>query len=510
MTAFGSIPLMLALLSMYSVKLSKRLLWFFAISAVGAIALSISSPLTRFIYGISIPILSTSVPSRILILAVFSLSVLAGFGVDSLLSQKRIKEMSKPMIFVGSLIVFVLLYALFLSAKHVSCPSLSISTCRMTSVRTTLFELFVFLSCSLLFLISVKVRGKWIQNIFILMSVFIFLGAGLYNAEKLLPFSPKEMMYPTSQLIAELQSLGSSERVFGIGEGKISTNIATELKIFDPEYYDPLYIKRYGQLVAYANQGVFPPILKRSDVEITRDSYVSSEINKRRERLLDLLSVTYLYGKYGNLPFDASSHGFGDLFWQSSAYRIAKRPSALQHAYLVHQYTVKNTEREILSTLFDPSFDPHISVILEKDPAVHLTDTSDLSTVSENTIEDIAQNEYLKFSVTMSNPGLFALTDNFYPGWHAKVDGKETEIFRANYSFRAVVLDKGEHTVEFIYKPQSLRNGVILSLFSLLVLVRLAWFSNLSPFVTIKEYFLRECLGGTSYVPAAFDPVKRD
>ena len=297
---------MLALASKYSNKLPGRLYWFLCISTVVAIALSISSPLTRSIYGIGIPILSTSVPSRIFILAVFSLSVLAGFGAEYLFTQKTMLKVVKPMSTIGLFLLFSLLYAVFLFKTAVSCPSVTIVGCRITSVRTTLFELIVFVSCSLLFLILVKTKAKWTQNISIILFILVFTGAGLYHAEKLLPFSPKEMLYPKSEVIEKLQSLGTSYRVFGIGSGKISTNIPTELKILDPEYYDPLYIKRYGELVAYANQGTYPPALKRSDVEIIRDATVSSELKFRRNRLLDLLSVKYLYGKHSDLSTDAS------------------------------------------------------------------------------------------------------------------------------------------------------------------------------------------------------------
>ena len=425
--------------------------------------------MTRFIYGVPIPVLSTSVPSRILILAVFFLSVLAGFGADYLLSQKRMKEVSKPMIFVGLLIFFTLLYAIFLYKIDAPCPSVSILTCRMTSVRTTLFELFVFLSCSLFFLISIKIKAKWIQNIFILMSIFVFAGAELYNAEKLLPFSPKEMMYPKSEVIEKLQELSGSQWVFGIGDGKISTNIATEVKVLDPEYYDPLYIKRYGEFIAYANQGIFPPKLKRSDVEIVRDATVSAELQSRRNRLLDLLSVRYLYGKQS----DFSIGMFGASVWQNASYHMVDRMNALPKAHLVHQYTVKKSQQEILSTLFDPLFDPHTTAVIEVDPSLNSPELSiDPKGGSTPIItEEVTQSEYLKFSVKTSAPGIFVLTDNYYPGWHARVDGKETEIFRANYSFRGVFLEEGEHTVEFFYKSESLWYGCILSLLSIVVLV---------------------------------------
>ena len=73
--------------------------------------------------------------------------------------------------------------------------------------------------------------------------------------------------------------------------------------------------------------------------------------------------------------------------------------------------------------------------------------------------------------------GYLVLTDPYYPGWRARVDGEERPIHRADYLFRAVQLDAGEHIVEWVYAPPSLRLGLILSLISLsvLTLAPLVW-----------------------------------
>lgn len=59
-------------------------------------------------------------------------------------------------------------------------------------------------------------------------------------------------------------------------------------------------------------------------------------------------------------------------------------------------------------------------------------------------------------------PAFMVLTDTFYPGWHATVDGQPTEIFRANYLFRAVHVPSGTHKVRFEYWPFSLVAGLVL------------------------------------------------
>ena len=69
---------------------------------------------------------------------------------------------------------------------------------------------------------------------------------------------------------------------------------------------------------------------------------------------------------------------------------------------------------------------------------------------------------------TDSNTASFlVLTDSFYPGWQSTVDGANTPILRADYSFRAVAVPKGQHTITFSYQPQSFKTGLKISLVSL-------------------------------------------
>ena len=70
-----------------------------------------------------------------------------------------------------------------------------------------------------------------------------------------------------------------------------------------------------------------------------------------------------------------------------------------------------------------------------------------------------------------SEPGMLVLTDTFYPGWVARVDGEPREILRANYLFRAVSLEAGRHRVVFRYQPWSFRLGVALTATSLVAVV---------------------------------------
>jgi uncharacterized membrane protein YfhO len=67
--------------------------------------------------------------------------------------------------------------------------------------------------------------------------------------------------------------------------------------------------------------------------------------------------------------------------------------------------------------------------------------------------------------------GFLYLSDTYYPGWRAYVDGKETKIYRANLAFRAIEVPAGRHTVVFRYIPVSFYLGLVLTLFGIALCV---------------------------------------
>ena len=64
-------------------------------------------------------------------------------------------------------------------------------------------------------------------------------------------------------------------------------------------------------------------------------------------------------------------------------------------------------------------------------------------------------------------PAWLVLTDTYYPGWRAYVNGSQAEVVPANYAFRAVRIPKGGSEVVFTYEPASYRLGVFIGLLSL-------------------------------------------
>jgi hypothetical protein len=69
---------------------------------------------------------------------------------------------------------------------------------------------------------------------------------------------------------------------------------------------------------------------------------------------------------------------------------------------------------------------------------------------------------------------LLVLSEIYYPGWEAAVDGRRAPIHLTNFLLRSVHVPAGRHRVEMSYRAPAARNGAIISALTLALLVALA------------------------------------
>ncbi|MBI2404706.1 hypothetical protein HYV22_00825, partial [Candidatus Gottesmanbacteria bacterium] len=85
----------------------------------------------------------------------------------------------------------------------------------------------------------------------------------------------------------------------------------------------------------------------------------------------------------------------------------------------------------------------------------------------------IASQSDTRVSISVrQNPdrSILVLTDTFYPGWTAFIDGAPTDVFPVNIRQRGVLVDAGDHTVVFRYESSSVRMGEFISLGTLFLI----------------------------------------
>jgi hypothetical protein len=152
---------------------------------------------------------------------------------------------------------------------------------------------------------------------------------------------------------------------------------------------------------------------------------------------------------------------------------LKKVDGAFPRVFLTADYEVAGDKEAVLQTIKDRLSTRGPWVILEQAPE-ELVASAGPFPGSAEIVE--YRNNSVKIEAELSHQGLLVLNDAHYPGWRARVDGKDVELLRANFLFRAVALDEGRHTVEFVYRPKSLYIGAAISLISLIAIVYLMRF----------------------------------
>jgi hypothetical protein len=153
--------------------------------------------------------------------------------------------------------------------------------------------------------------------------------------------------------------------------------------------------------------------------------------------------------------------------------RVYRNAHAFPRAFVAHAVVPVTGADAAMARMSEPGFDPGRQVVVEglpPDIAASLRADGPPSPITPATIVRY-EDERVTLEVRAGAPGVLVLTDVFYPGWVARVDGAPAPVYPADYAFRGVVVPAGEHVVEFEYRPASFRLGAAISLASIVSLL---------------------------------------
>lgn len=442
----GVWPLLLGIWA-FLCRRQKREICFFSALGIAALLFAFQSPLADLLVNLKIPVLSTSASSRIIVIFSFSFSVLAGFGIDALSEEWKRKEYFKKFVFylLSVVFIFAFLWVLLLVFRTLPPDKLIIAK------RNLIFPSLIFGVGSAILLGGFLLRKN--LRIILLLAILIILSFdSLRFAKKWMPFEPQENLYPPITVIKSLQTEAGFNRVFG----NFGNELAVYFHISSIEGYDPLYLKRYKELISAAKNGQIEDLFAdRSTVKLEKDG-------KYSPRLLSLLGVNYiLHAKDDGFspwvfPFWENLDQY-DLVYDGPKYQVLKNKNAFPRAILVGNYEVENDDQKIINRLLSDDFQLKNQAVLEEKINEIISLGNGQVKISKYTPNEV------ELEVNHDAPQLLVLSDNYYPGWLAKVDGQKTKIYRADYSFRAVFVPEGRHLVEFIYDPVIFKAGLVLS-----------------------------------------------
>lgn len=179
--------------------------------------------------------------------------------------------------------------------------------------------------------------------------------------------------------------------------------------------------------------------------------------------------------------------------WQGIPYNVYRTPG-FDRARLLTNYEVVEGPAAV-DRLVDPDFDPGTSVILAEEPPLQIGRTgagggagegggAGVEAGAPDASAPVGSVTWLergtdrqRVRVSTDRSALLVIADNWYPGWRARVDERETPLLRAYHTLRAVAVPAGEHEVVLEFTSATVRTGLWISVVSLLVVVGFSGFS---------------------------------
>ncbi len=425
----GMFPITIAFFALVFRKDKKTL--FFGIAFFISLIFAFPTIFAKLPFKFDLPFISTSQPTRLLLIADFSLSILAALGLDYFISSKN----KKKVLYILGLfsVLFVLLWG-FITVFHgnlISLENLKVAK------QNLIFPTVLFLIASLLVLAFVffPEKNKYRQKIapFLIYGLIIVTIIDLFRfGWKFEPFTKREYLFPSTPITTFLQNQKQPFRIMSTDSRIFPPNFSIMYKIQTLDGYDPLYLQRYGELMAASGRGV-PDIRPPFGFNriITPQNYDS--------KIIDLLGVRYVLSLS-----ELSSSKLTKVF-QEGETRLYENKNVIPRAFFVEKTRAAKNRHESIKFLFGISD-------YSKEAVVEDTNVfNSIWKIGNAKIIDYSSNKVV-IEAENNGKGFLILTDSYYPTWHAKIDKVETKIYLADFNFRGIVVPKGNHKIEFYNK----------------------------------------------------------
>jgi hypothetical protein len=455
----GILPVVLLGFLSLQGKVEKRTVLFGALLAGAALLLAFghNTPVYKLVY--LLPGFDRfRAPSKIMVLWAFSMALLAGIAMEGLFSCLRKKSLAR----FYPLLLSVLFLAVLVVVFHYSPSSVlkffspfvlaDAIPAKMPDAAKMIFldTQRLLLATSLILLIFLLVRKNRISQAFaaLLLCGLVIVDLGYVHRKAV---RHDNALYAAIETVKQSvdAGLGQDRSLFRVGSFKntMGSNLEMVLGYQTVGGFTALFPSRYYDYMTYYSENKLP------------EGWVSLFYGVTKHHVfMDLLNVKYEIDHAQKL--------------------IALRDSYLPRAFLVPGARVVRKE-EVLDFMAGGGFDPRKTVVFEKgDWGIESFPLSSDSTTVPGQVEITSSRpDRIALSAEANGKAYLFLSEIFYPGWKAFVDGQPTAIFRGNYLFRVIEVPSGNHRIELLFNPLTITTGIGVSALTLVLIVFLAAFS---------------------------------
>jgi len=438
-------------------------------------------------------------PVKFLYLFILVLSVTAGLGFERLaeFSREAWSGRLRNLLLLLSLVCGLLLLGLvlghqevkhFLKLEGVDFPNFYYISVNLYNAKRFFFYLALFF---LLLRVGHEVQWKAWAKVLIVFFLLadLFGNMGFYGKEKTADYFRK------TRIVERISSDQSHFRMFSTAK---TISMDVPILLGNATYIDYLKERHLPTMnllyKLYDIWGIDVVHLRRID-DVYRALIDTPSVSSTN--LIDLYGVKYIVSVTPiekDPRFELICTRLEDLLGQKedllkeNTVKLYRNKKPLPRGWLVKDFKVLDSN-EMLSKLKSKEFHPDREVLLEEEP-LRVTPNAEPSILrSGATAEDgrtlnsfsglpefiSESNNRLRLRVKAAENTFLVLSDTYFRGWKAYVDGKEVKIYRANYAFRAIPLIRGRHEVEFVYDPLSFKLGAAVTFLGIMGCIGMGW-----------------------------------
>jgi hypothetical protein len=140
---------------------------------------------------------------------------------------------------------------------------------------------------------------------------------------------------------------------------------------------------------------------------------------------------------------------------------VYENPNPLPRFILVDRVRQAPTATAALSILRSPGFDPRHEAVVEGGPPLPNTQTGGHVRVVRYGSREVV------LEIDVSGPAFLATSEAYYPGWRARIDGRDQLIYLTNVAFRGLPVPAGHHLLTMRFDPPILWWSALVSLMGL-------------------------------------------
>lgn len=428
------------------------------------------SPMQRF-FSLIPALKGFRFPSRLAFFVLASFCALASIGFDNLLREKPSKKFF--MLVGAGLLVYAIVYYFYGPYRPIAIALIIIAVMGSFwgGFRSVFFQK--------------SVSPKFSFFLFLL----LFLFDPLLSSVKILPRTPKSAVEPFSEVVqvfredARDESYPRSVIVDFFPEGRFRSGQEPGLGGFTIACFYSLYPKRYFWWHTLVVPSAFEFAENYSAVKSVSTYYFMFHYDQKNMLKsgavpwLKLAGVKRLLLRGGICEFCSSEEPADYYLVHKGDVDIYETNEAYPRAFYAYRPIIFDDMKSVFNYMrANPQIDFREIVLLEKGYFAYYENY-------EPPKEDVLSPrivEYLPDALTIDvagNSGAYLiLTDSYYPGWRAYVDGNERKIIPANGLFRALAVKEGDKYVSFKYQPISFGIGLWVSLVSGVVFLGVATF----------------------------------